>query len=360
MFFTVILASQLFLATTFAEEQKQIQVTTKMNFPEIIPAGETVDFSIDVTYKGPFSWVKNLEPNFDIVPSRANYDIEIQYDESISDYTIWKNHIHKLDGTIHVQEDTSFEAIFLSVSFEGIVRSDEAVVSVDPDSTVSLIVGESIKNTGKIFDKSNDFEIIPWDDLEYELRDDVAIIKNNIPGISILESGTEYYVIQKAEFKASKFGDKDTRVNATVGYAIQKGDVMIRPPIGDNVTEAEHRAFALQTQKQNEEFAQQSTIENSFDFVVDIENPFYIKFPFVLDESGKYTRQFYTKTHIFEGPESYGMGGLTVVDKFSKAVNEDSQCKNDNLMRFIKHDYSTVVCVEVPTARKLIDRGWGL
>lgn len=207
---------------------------------------------------------------------------------------------------------------------------------------------------------NSNYTLMNWNDFEYEFREDAAILKNNVPGISILESGTEYYVIQKAEFKASKFGDKDTRVNATVGFAIQKGDVMIRPPMGENVTEAEHRTFALQSQKQNEEFAQQSTIGNSYDFVVDIQNPFYIKFPIVLEESGQYSRQFYKKPHIFEGPASYAMGGLTVVDKFSKAVSEDSQCKNDSLRRLIKHDYSTVVCVDGSSARKLIDRGWGL
>ena len=147
MALTVIIVSQLFLATAYAEEQKQFQVITKMNFPESIHVGETVDFAIDVTYKGPFSWVKNLEPKFDVIPSRANYDVDIQYDDSISDYTIWKGHMHTLHGTMHVSEDTPFEAIFLSVSFEGIVRFDDAVVSVDPDSTVSLNVGETSQKT---------------------------------------------------------------------------------------------------------------------------------------------------------------------------------------------------------------------
>jgi len=133
--------------TTYAQEQKQFQVITKMNFPESIPTGKPVDFTIDITYKGPYSWVKNLEPKFEIVPSRAHYDVDIQYDDSISDYTVWKGHIHTLHGTIHVSEDTPFDAVFLSVSFEGVVRFDDAVVSVDPDSTISLSIGKSQQET---------------------------------------------------------------------------------------------------------------------------------------------------------------------------------------------------------------------
>ena len=140
MVLTGIVISQLFAVISYGEEQKQIQVTTKMNFPEKIPVGEPVNFTIDVTYKGPYSWVKNLEPRFEIVPSRATNDINIQYDDSISDFTIWNGHIHTLHGSLQVSEDTQFEAVFLSVSFDGQIRFDEQVVSVDPDSTVSLLI----------------------------------------------------------------------------------------------------------------------------------------------------------------------------------------------------------------------------
>ena len=204
------------------------------------------------------------------------------------------------------------------------------------------------------------YTIIKWDDFEYEFVSDAAIFTNDLTQISILEAGNEYYVIQKAEFQASNFGDKDTRVNATIGYAIQHGDQMLRPPMHENATESEHEEFMKKINKQNEEFPQQNTIGNSYDFIVDIENPFYIKFPFVIDESGQYTRQFYKKTHIFEGPTGSEMGGLVVVDRFSKAVNENAECKNDEYRRLIKYDYSTVVCVDFPSALKLIERGWGI
>jgi len=40
--------------------------------------------------------------------------------------------------------------------------------------------------------------------------------------------------------------------------------------------------------KQREEFPLQSTIGYSYDFVVDVKNPFYIKFPFVIENPGQY------------------------------------------------------------------------
>ena len=80
----------------------------------------------------------------------------------------------------------------------------------------------------------------------------------------------------------------------------------------------------------------------------------------MLNESGQYTRQFYKNTHIFEGPSSSGMGGLVVVDQFSKAVDENGECKNEKFRRIIKHDYSTMVCVYPSTVSKLQDSGWAV
>ncbi len=53
-------------------------------------------------------------------------------------------------------------------------------------------------------------------------------------------------------------------------------------------------------------------------------------------------------------------GADAVVEKFSKAVGENGICKNDNFRRLIKHDYSTVACVDDLSAFKLIGRGWGI
>jgi len=50
------------------------------------------------------------------------------------------------------------------------------------------------------------------------------------------------------------------------------------------------------------------------------------------------------------------MGGLVVVEKFSKAVDENGTCKNDEFRRLIKYDYSAVACVNSEIAWKLI--GW--
>ena len=138
----VFVISSFLILPAYSQEQKQFQVNTKMEFPESLPLGETADFKIHVTYKGPFSWVKNMEPRFEIVPTRAQSYAEIKTDESFSQYTVWKGHINTLHGTIHVSEDSPFDAIFLSVSFDGDIRFDEQATSVDPDSTVSLRIGE--------------------------------------------------------------------------------------------------------------------------------------------------------------------------------------------------------------------------
>ena len=237
-----------------------------------------------------------------------------------------------------------------------------------PPSSLNVIVGEDesflvdrfVSITSNQDPLPEPSILIYQSNFEYEFQDDAVIINNNFTRLGILKTGTEYYVIQKAEFTASSFGDKDTRVDATIGFAIQPGDHILEPPMHKNATDTEHKEFSIKTQKQSKEFPQQSSIKNSFDFVVDIENPFYIQFPFVIDKPGQYTRQFYKTTHIFEGPGSSGMGGLVVVEKYSKAINENSVCKNDDYRRLIKHDYSTVVCVDSETAWKLIGRGWGL
>ncbi len=140
---TAILVISSFTLPDVSAEQKQFQVNTKMEFPESLPLGKTTDFKIHVTNKGPYSWVKNLEPTFEIIPTRAQQHVEIKTEESFSQYTVWKGHINTLQGTIHISEDSPFDAIFLSVSFDGTIRFDEEVTSVDPDSAVSLKVGES-------------------------------------------------------------------------------------------------------------------------------------------------------------------------------------------------------------------------
>ena len=307
-------------------------------------------FEIKFQYTaGPWS-LSDLVPVIEVIPENAASKIQLDFEPT----HIQKNSIARIPVTITVDRTIEYEKVFLSVSFEGNGLNnvsfksgwnDYLILSLGPRDEIGHIV---------------DYEIISWDDFEYEFQGNAAIFKNNLAGLGILESGQEYYIAQKADFKASSFGDKDTKVAATIGYAIQPGDQMLHPPMHENVTNADHEEFSMKIQKQSKEFPKQSKIKNSYDFVVDIENPFYIKFPFVIDESGQYTRQFYKTTHVFEGPGSSGMGSLVVVDKFSKAVDKNGVCKNDNFRRLIKHDYSTVACVDGLSAFKLIGRGWGI
>ena len=142
IFLLVFALSASFFASAYSESLNQFTVETKHNFPETIPAGEKIPFTIAVTNKGPYSWVKHMEPDFEVIPSRAHYDVTIEYDEQFTKYNTWINHINRLSGTIEISKDTKFDAIFLSVSFTGDIRHDEKVTSVDPNSTISIKIGE--------------------------------------------------------------------------------------------------------------------------------------------------------------------------------------------------------------------------
>ena len=352
----IILASVVLLVSipyVFASESFY-GISSFENTPSELTPGKPTQFEIKFQYTtGPYA-LSNFSPVIDVSPTNANSMIHIDV-ESLAG--ISQGQIVRIPVTITVNPNIEHEKIFLNIYFTGdhfSSRSDTFYKSAWTDSITFDIAPKNQVRT------LVNYEIIPWTDFEYEFQENAAIFKNNLPGLGILESGQEYYIVQKAEFVESTFGDKPTAVDATIGYAIQKGDHMLHPPMHENATDTEHEEFLMKIQKQSKEFPQQSPIGNSYDFVVDVENPFYIKFSFVIEESGQYTRQFYKTTHIFEGPSSSGMGGFVVVDKFSKAVDENAQCKNDNFRRLIKHDYSTVACVDSETAWKLIGRGWGI
>ena len=113
-------------------------------------------------------------------------------------------------------------------------------------------------------------------------------------------------------------------------------------------------------QKLNNAFYQNSKFAKSFEFKVNPEKPFLIKSSFILQESGQYTHQFYKKLKFSPTVSNSNMGSTIVVDKFSKALSDNSGCDNDVHRMLIKHDYSVVACVSSETAWKLIGRGWGL
>ncbi len=324
------------------------------NAPLELTPGKPTKFEIKFRYtEGPYA-LSNLSPIIDVSPASAIPTVRIDT-EPLEGIT--QGQVARIPVTVTVNPNIDHEKIFLSISFTGNHFSSRSDAFYKSSWTDSIAFDIAPKDKADIF---VDYEIIPWEDFEYEIIGKGAIFKNDLMGLAILEAGTQYFAIVKAEFTESSFGDKPTAVDATAGYAIKKGDHIPRPPMHENATDKEHMEFSMKQQKLIEEFPKQSSIEDSYDFVVDVKNPFYIKFPFVVEESGQYTRQFYRTTHIFEGPSGSAMGGLVVVDKFSKAVDENSVCKNEDFRRLIKHDYSTVVCVTGETAWKLIGRGWGI
>jgi len=358
--YTVLLIS---IPSAFASEGIFYGTSSIERLPSALVPDSSQIIEIKFQYQdGPYS-LSDFKPIFYVCPKDAAPYVRINFEPLEG---VVRNSIKRMLGTITVDPEIPSEKIFLNVSYVGTYSivppvpfksgwSDSAIIDIREN-----LAGGSLDDTLHSDDPASNYEIISLDDFEYEFQDDAAIFTKDMTGISILETGIQYYVVQKAEFRESSFGDKDTRVNATIGCAIQPGDQILRPTMHENATDAEHEEFMMKIQEQQQEFPQQSPIGDSYDFVVDIENPFYIKFPFVIEESGQYTRQFYKNTHIFEGPSSSGMGGLVAVEKFSKAVDENGVCKNDNFRRLIKHDYSTVACVGSQTAWQLIGRGWGL
>jgi hypothetical protein len=205
-----------------------------------------------------------------------------------------------------------------------------------------------------------DYEIIPWGDFEYDFNNDAQIFTKNMTPRSIVVAGEQFFVIQKVDFSDDNFA-KNSTFNAVVGYALQKGDNLIPFPKGENVTDADHQEFSQKNRKLNNEFYQESEIAKSFEFVVDPEKPFFVKSSLTIQESGLYTHQFYKKLKFSPDVSNSNMGSTAVVEKLSKAIDEENGvCKNDDFRRLIKHDYSTLVCVDSETAWKLIGRGWGI
>lgn len=210
-------------------------------------------------------------------------------------------------------------------------------------------------NDSSSFENKN-YQKIPWD--TFEVRNDAAIFTKEMIPRSIVEAGEQFFVLQKVDFSNDNFA-KNSTFDAVVGYAFEKGDKMIRPPT-QNATDADHQEFSIQMRKQNNEFYQNAEFTKSFELKVHAEKPFLVKSSFVLEESGKYTHQFYKKLKNSPAVSNSNMGGTTVVEKFSKAMSENGRCENENHRILIKHDYSAVVCVKGETALKLKERGWGL
>lgn len=305
-------------------------------------------FDIKLQYTvGPWG-LDDVVPVIEISPENAASGVNLDF-ESIS---VYKNSIGRIPVTITLDPAIEYEKIFLNVSFEGTNSNMNKFKSGWADSLI-LSIGPRDEISRQV-----DYEKISWGDFS---QNDRAVIytKNTMVPLSILEKGQQYSIVQKVDFSDDNFAENST-FNAVVGYAYQKGDKMIHPPRGENTTDADHQEFAENNQKLNNDFYQHSEIAKSFEFKINPEKPFYVKSPLSFDESGLYTHQYYKKLKNSPAIIGSNMGGLVVVDKFSKAIDENGVCKNENFRRLIKHDYSTMVCVDFDTSWKLIGRGWGL
>jgi len=323
------------------------------NITSELTPGKPTQFEIKFRYTvGPYA-LGNFSPVIDVSPTSASsmIHLDVESPEEIS-----QGQVARIPVTITANPNIEHEKIFLSIYFTGdhfSSRSDAFYKSAWTDSITFDIAPKA--QVGTLVD----YEIILWDDFQYDFGNDGQTFTKNMIPLSTLEAGKEHYVIQKVDFSDDNFA-KNSTFSAVVGYAIQKGDKMIPFPKGENVTDADHQEFSEKMRKLRNEFYQESEIAESFEFVVNSEKPFYVKSSLTIEESGKYTRQYYEKLKFSPAIMGSNMGGLVVLDKFSKAIDENGKCKNDEFRYLIKHDFSTAVCVEPSSALKLKERGWAL
>ena len=85
-----------------------------------------------------------------------------------------------------------------------------------------------------------------------------------------------------------------------------------------------------------------------------------------LTDTGKFT---VTKHYLFSNithhmyATTYPKGGnifnsFYVVGEYGKATNEEGNCKNGELSRVVRPDFSSIACVYDSTRAKLVERGW--
>ena len=88
------------------------------------------------------------------------------------------------------------------------------------------------------------------------------------------------------------------------------------------------------------------------------ELPKEIKFDITFENSGNYLE---SKQILFSGMDKQPIhyyNSINVVEKLSKAVNDNGFCKNSQLNEVIRPDYSSIVCVKDTTVNILKERGW--
>ncbi len=236
------------------------------------------------------------------------------------------------------------KAIFLSVAVITIII---AAFLILPSNTMAIVHGapsNDLDSSG--FERiSETVSIIDSDSFNYGFDDKYGIYTVNLEQKSFLETGKTYYVIHKIEPKQPNFPNA-TQFIGKVGYAFQPGEVMPNPKEKNEYME------------RLDEFVDTSIIGDSYEFVVDPQKSFFVKFAISIDQEGRYSYQFYQKDIGIGG--SIGTGTVTVVQQYSKAIGENGECKEDDLTLVIKHDYSTIVCTSKETKSELQNRGWAL
>lgn len=237
-------------------------------------------------------------------------------------------------------------ALLAPHSMPQIIAQDTSANGIDLDS----IDFERVSDTVSIIDA---------DDFPFESLERSGILTKNMSPRNFLEVGKTYYVIREVEPRLRDLPENTTRFVGTVGYAFQPGVAFVDPP--KNVTQRYGMEYFERHMELYKEFVEASPIGDSYEFAVDPQKPFLVRFAVSIDEVGKYTRLFYSTAYLSEDVQLCcpgGMATVTVVGEYSKAIGEDGRCKMSELTLVIKHDYSTIVCTTLETKAKLQSIGW--
>lgn len=177
--------------------------------------------------------------------------------------------------------------------------------------------------------------------------------ESSLPGVQtgITHVGSPVEIVVKVE---------KPHIGGIVGYSINFASPEFEEPDwpwgGDTDAQLDyiqqHKIFL-------ENFHQNAAYRDSIKYAAlnETDVPKFFNFTFIPEVKGPMKYVAFNH-HGEENGKSNSIGGFIVVEKYSKAVDQKGNCKNPELMKVMKPDYSTVVCVKHDTVSILKERGW--
>ena len=168
---------------------------------------------------------------------------------------------------------------------------------------------------------------------------------------SIAQIGTPIEIIIPVE---------KSHTSGTVGYSINFASNEFESPDAPNSDDTDTQLDFMQQQITfMDNFHEKAVYRDSikYDNLTDTDLPKFFNFTHVPLTKG----QMYLITYNHRGDSEENdrvdyWEGFVVVEKYSKAVDQNGACKNPDLITVIKPSYSSVICVTSSTSQQLHDR----